>query len=816
MNTFLQDVRYAVRMLAKSPAFTLITVLSLALGIGANTAIFSVANALLLRPLPLADAERLVEVQKHSSEGRGNSFAVSYPDYEFYRAHADTLVGLLCWGEAPLSLTTGAESEQAYGMVVSGNYFDVLGVRPAHGRFFLPAEDNTPGAQPVAVVSYGLWQRRFGGDPNVVGRNVALNGQPFTIVGVAPQNFNSTVPLYAPDVFVPVMMQQQVVPGSDMLHGRNAEWLHMVGRLRPGVARAQAQAQLSTLALQIAAAHPEDARAAVEEERHAVLLGVELAPVGAFPTEVRGAVVGFIGLLFALVGSVLLIACANLSSLLLARALTRRKEIAVRLALGASRGRIIRQLLTESVLLCMLSGAVGVLCALWLTDLLLLFKPSMPLPIDLNFRLDWRVLSWTFALASVTGVLFGLVPALQASKQDLVSALKEDANARGYRRARLRDLFVAGQIALALLLLVSAGLFVRARTIFPGAQPEQVYTVTLDPHLLGYDDARSAEFYRQLLERVAALPGVERAALANGIPVGNGYGMTAYDINEQSTEVGFNEVSPAYFETMRIPLLRGRNFTAAERGSAGNVAIIDETLASRFFAGRDPLGQYLLADVAPNKPKQPIEIVGVVRGGANLSLGWQPNFFVYRPLGTNGLTRLHLHVRTNAPAPATLAALRREVAALESALPLMNPMPLTEAMDTSLLPQRLVATVAGLFGLLGLALAAVGIFGLVSYAVTQRTHEFGVRIALGAQSVDVLKLVLGQGLRLALVGVGVGLGGAFLLTRFLTSLLFGVSAVDPLTYAGVALLLFVVTLAACYVPARRATKVDPMVALRYE
>jgi len=824
MGTLLQDVRYAVRTLAKSPAFAAVAVLSLALGIGANTAIFSVANALLLRPLLLGAPQQLVGVQKRTSEGEGQEFSVSYPDYQFYRDHNQVFTGLLCWGEATMSLTAGGEAEQSFGMVVSGNYFDVLGVRPAQGRFFVPEEDATPGARPVAVLSYGTWQRLFGGDPAAVGRTVTLNAQQFTVVGVAPQQFVSTVPLYAPDVWVPMMMQQQVVPGSDMLHARNAEWLHMVGRLRPGVTKAQAQAQLSTLALQVRAAHPEDARLPDGEPRHAELLGVELAPVGSFPAEVRGAMFGFLSLLFAIVGLVLLIACANLSSLLLARALARRREIAVRLALGASRARIVRQLLTESVLLCLTSGALGALCALWLTDLLLLFVPAGRLPLALDFRPDWRVFAFTLLLSSVTGVLFGLAPALQASKQDLASALKDDAGGRRLSRSRLRDLFVAGQIALALVLLVSAGLFMRAltraRTVFPGERPEEVLTVTLDPHLLGYTHERTLEFYRQLTERVAGLPGVERAAVAAGIPVGNGYPMTAYVINEQPTEVGFNTISPTYFETMRIPLLRGRNFTDADRTGAPRVAIVDEQLARRFFPDRDPVGQYLYEDTPPGQPRVPVEIVGVVRGGTGASLGWQPTYFVYTPVAQPhegfGISRLILHVRTRRPAQEVFAGVRREVRALEPNLPLLSTAPLTEAMSLTLLPQRLVATVAGLFGLLGLALAAVGIFGLVSYAVTQRTHEFGVRMALGAQGRDVFKLVLRQGLKLALVGIAAGLCGALIVTRFLTSLLYGVSAADPLTYAGVALLLVVVTLFACYVPARRATKVDPMVALRYE
>jgi len=823
-NAIRQDVHYALRMLVKSPTFTIVAVASLAIGIGANTAIFSVANALLLRPLPLAESNRLVSVHKVSSEGSGNAFQVSYPDYQYYRDHNEVLSGLLCWGEASLSLSAGEQAEQAFGMVVSGNYFDVLGIRPTQGRFFLPEEDQTPGTHPVAVLSYGLWQRRFGGDPATIGRTIKLNGQLFSIIGIAPQNFTSTIPLIAPDVWVPIMMQPQILHASDMLVSRNARWLGMTGRLRPGVPVAQAQAQLSALALQINAAHPEDNRLPDGTPMNATLLGVALAPVGSFPVEVRGTIVGFLGLLLGVVGLVLLIACANLSSLLLTRATARRREIAVRLALGASRGRIIRQLLTESVLLCLVSGAAGVLFALWLMDLLLAFKPSIPLPLDLNFGLDWRVLGWTFGLSLVTGVLFGLVPALQASKPDLLSALKDEASMRGYRKSRMRDLFVIGQVAMSLLLLVSAGLFLRAvtraHTFFPGEHPEHVLTVTLDPGMLGYDDARTRGFYRQLLERVETLPSVESVALANGIPIGNGYSMTAFDIKARDTMSGFNTVTPEYFRTMRIPVLRGRNFSDADRAGAPRVAIIDETLARRFFPREDPIGQYLGSDHDLRAGKAKIEIVGVVRGGQDDATDGPPRYFIYlpvaQPLFEQGFKRMILHVRTaNAPQD-MFVELRREVGALDPNMPLLNTTPLTEAINTALLPQRLVASIAGGFGVVGLALAAIGIFGLVSYTVAQRTHEIGIRMALGAQQADVLRMVLRQGLRVTSLGLAIGLALAFAVTRLLSSLLYGVSATDPATFVGVSLLLCVVAMLACYIPARRATRADPIVALRYE
>jgi predicted permease len=828
MRNLWQDVRYAARMLRKSRAFTLVAVVSLAIGIGANTAIFSVANALLFPQLPFAEPARLVDVHEAASDHNG-PLSVSYPAYQYYRDENKAFSQLACWGELPLSVSTNEAARTAHGMIVSGNYFETLGVSPARGRFFTKEEDETPGAHAVAVISHRFWQRHFGGDAAIVGRAVTLNGTPFTVIGVAPEKFTSTIPLYAPDVWVPLMMQEQVMPASRRLSARNAEWLYMTGRLRAGVSVEEAQASMTLLAGNLAAAYPEMNRREGEPERSRG--GVELTAVGALPREDRFALVGFLGLMLAVVGLVLLIACANLSSLLLSRAAARRREIAVRLALGASRWRLIRQLLTESLLLSLLGGALGVLLAFWMIALLLAFKPAIEIPIELDVVIDARVLLWTFALAIVTGILFGLVPAMQSSKSDLTSALKTDARGANLRRSRLRDLFVAGQIAMSLLLLICAGLFVRAlahaSTVHPGAEPERVQTATFDPRILGYDEARTREFYRQLIERVRALAGVEAASLAIIIPVGNAQAGTIIGVEgDKSYEADlsdehaagihteYNVVSPGYFQTMKIPILRGRDFNDTDRVGGVNVAIIDDTMARRYFAGVEPLGRHF------REEGKIYEIIGVAQSGNYRALNREPRPFVYLPFaqrsGDGFNLRMVLHVRSNLGAGETYAAIRREVALIDKNVPMQEPMAVSEYMKLSLLPQRIMTGVAGVFGVTGLLLAGLGIFGMVSYSVAQRTHEIGVRMALGARRVDILKLILRQGLRVMLIGVAAGLIGAFAVTRLLESLLFGVSATDTAVFAGVSLLLAFIALAASYIPARRATKVDPMIALRYE
>jgi predicted permease len=813
-DEMIQDLRYGARMLRKSPAFTLITVVSLAIGIGANTAILSLANAVLLRPLPITQPERVVTITSAR-----NALPVSYPTYQAFRDRNQVLSGLLCWGELPLSVGLDEQAIQTSGMLVSGNYFSVLGVRPALGRFFAPEEDQSPGMYPVTVISHGMWQRRFGGDAGVIGKTIILNGHPFSIIGVAPQGFNSTQSVFAPEAWAPMMMQPQLIPqAKEMLTAHGGRYFNMVGRLKPGVTMQQAEADLSAIALQLETDNP--ARRAENQQAGGRGIGLRLMPAGSFPPNIQIILLGLLGLFLALTGLVLLIACANLTSLLLARALARRKETAVRVALGASRLRIVRQMLTESVLLCSLSGAAGLSLAVLINRLLMTFKPALDLPIALDLKLDLRVLGSGLALSLLTGVLFGIVPAWQASRPDVVAALKDDTRTPGSRASRLRSAFVIGQVAMSLLLLVCAGLFLRTLSAgqkrYRDLEPEHVQTVTFDPGFLGYDGERACEFYRRLLERVRALPGVEAASVANTTLVGNRHtGPLAVTGSgtagpKDLPPVDQIVVSPGYLDTMKIRLLRGRDFTDTD---AGPVAIINETAARQWFAGADGLGRRL------TNGKTEFEIIGIAKSGIQRAPGAVGQPFVYFPyVPSSGYDhgRMILHVRTPAAAQEIYAAIRREAGQLDRRVAPQFAMSMAEYIKLWLLPQRIVAALAGVLGLIGLALSTIGIFGVVSYAVTQRTHEIGIRMALGAHRRDVLGLILRQGVKLTLGGIGIGLLAAWAATRLLTALLYGVNATDPLTFAGVALLVLSVALLACYLPAHKATKVDPLVALRHD
>ena len=840
MRTLLRDMRYAARMLLKAPGFTAVAVVSLALGIGANAAIFSFVNAVLLKPPPVAEPGRLVYVFGGT---RADPYSVSsYPDYVDYRDRNEVFTGLAAYAGITVSLGGGEQPEMISGLIVTGNYFDVLGVRARVGRTFLPEEDKTPGTHPVLVIGHALWQSRFAGDPNVIGRKLLLNGQPFTVVGVAPAGFNGVEMGRTNEIYVPMAMQALVRPprggysgemNPDLLSKRGPRWLAMVGRLKPGVSPEQAQAALSTIAAQLAQAYKE-----TNENQAATVSPLSEGD----PTE-RGTLLSVARLLLAVVGLVLLIACANVANLLLARAAARRKEISIRLALGAGRRRLVKQLLTESVLLALLGGAAGLLLAVWLVGAAQAYPPPANLfDAAFDFSLDRRVFAFTLLLSVATGVLFGLAPALQSSKPDLVAALKDEAallpgqGGAGARRFSLRNLLVVAQVALSLVLLISAGLFLRslqqARRIDPGFDPERVLSVPLNVNLLRYTKAQGQEFYRQVLERVRAIPGVQSATLTRTPPLSGASRQTSVTVaggepteRQRSSESAggaaevaenatlASSVGPDYFQTLRIPLLRGRDFTAQDREGAPGVVIVNETFAARYFPGRDPLGQRISFGGA----KGPwMEVVGLARDGKYVTLGEAPAPFVYQPLAQRHETGMTLLVRTGGDPAGYAPAVRREVQALEPNLPVTNSRPMTELLAMSLYPARMGALLLGGFGLLALLLASVGLYGVMSYSVSRRTREIGIRMALGAERRDVLRLVLREGMTLVAAGLALGLVAAFSATRLLAGFLYGVSTTDPSAFVAVAALLALVALAASLVPALRAARVDPLEALRYE
>ncbi|HEV2915200.1 MAG TPA: ABC transporter permease [Pyrinomonadaceae bacterium] len=821
MGTLMQDIRYGVRMLLKSRAFTVVAILSLALGIGANTTIFTLVNTILLQSLPVAEPARLMSVYGTDEKNKGNQldFApISYPNYLDYRDQNDVFSGLLIFGGAAMSLSGTGEAEQLNGLIVSGNYFDVLGVKAKQGRTFLPEEDATPGSHPVIVISYGLWQRRFGGDPSIVGKQVTLNNQSFTVIGVAPENFRGTFAIGGADFWVPMAMHDQVLTGifKEWFTERRALLFNIIGRLKPGVTIEQAQAAMQTIGRRLEQEYPK-----ANEKRNVMLVSL---PESTINPNQRGLFVRAGGLLSAVVGLVLLIACANVANLMLARATARRKEIAIRAALGAGRLRIIRQLLTESILLSVLGGGLGLFLAYWSLDLLWAYRPPFFDQNALSLDLDRRVLVFTILLSVLTGIIFGLAPALQSTRTDLVSELKEKTGQPNQTRRRfsLRNMLVVAQVALSLVALIGAGLFLRslrnAQQINPGFETKKLLVMSFDLGAQGYNEARGLEFNRQAQARVEAIPGVRSAALATSAPLNAGFMRSVFIEGQEPAPGGrgiltlVNTVGMKYFETVGIPVLKGRDFGATDQENSVKVVVVNEAFARRFWPNDDAVGKRFkfFGDEFLT------EVVGVVRNSDSINLGEEPRPLAYLPLAQHYAGNLTLHVRTQGDPETVLATVRREVQALDPNLPLVAVSGISEVLDQVLWAPRMGAALLATFGLLALGLAAVGIYGVLGYSVSQRTHEIGLRMALGAQRSDVLRMVVGQGMTLTLIGVGVGIVAAFLVTRFMESLLYGVTATDPVTFAAVSLVLLAVALLACFIPARRATRVDPMIALRHE
>ena len=824
MDSLSQDLRYAARTFIKAPAFTIIAVLSIALGIAANTSIFTLVNAVLFKPMPVPHPEQLVALYTTEPNSRYPG-QFSYPDYRDYRDHNEVFSDLFVHYGVPVSMkNSGDKAELIWGELVSGNYFSGLGVTPAAGRVLSPDDDRVENAHPVTVLSDSFWRRRFGADPNIVGKGVRLNGHDFTVIGVARQGFSGTRFVgFIPDVWVPLMMHKQIVANSDgWLENRGTQSFNVNGRLKPGVSIAQATSAMNTYAQQLAEAYP----------RTNANISVGMVPGGS-KTQPALTLLGYMpivaGLMMGLVGLVLLIACANVANLLLARASVRRREIAIRLALGAGSPRLVRQLLTESVLLALVGGVLGLLMAQWFNELVPLANPQLDFAtIDFSYdlALDHRVLGFTLLLSALTGVIFGLLPALQASRADLVTSLKGDAPAvtSGTRRLSLRNLLVVSQVALSLMLLICAGLFIRStrnvQEMNPGFESKRIMLASVDVGLHGYDEAKGRSFFKQIVDRVKSLPGVVAASIAGPLPLdaySNGATLSVEGYvpryENERLSVSYSIVGHDYFQAMNTAIVEGRSFTEHDDQNAPGVVIVNETMARRFWPSESPIGKRLQLGGAKNPYR---EVVGVAKDGKYFLLGEPPTEYLFVPHSQYYDGKMTIIARTSGQPENLAETIRQEVASLDNELPVYGVKTMPKFLDRILSGPKSIAVLATVFGVVALLMAAVGLYGVMSYSVAQRTREVGIRMALGARTGDVLRLVLKEGFILVFAGVVIGLATAALVSRLLESFLYGISTTDALTFATIPFVLAMVALLACYVPARRATKVDPMVALRYE
>jgi predicted permease len=825
VHNLFQDMRFTLRGIRKSPGFAIVAIVTLALGIGANTAIFTLVNAVFFHAIPVRDPQQLLEIftkdQRKELLGPGRLFPNSFPNGQDIQQRVQSFSGVTIdsFGFAPVSMTIHGVPEQYFAEMVSGNYFDVLGVGAALGRTFRPEEDAEAGAGPVIVLSHGLWERQFGADRTVIGRNVMLNGQGFTVIGVAPRGFQGASAIGGPDMWIPLSMHDQILSGltKTFFNERRFLGFRVIGRLKDGARPEQAEAELKTVASDLERDFP-------TANKGRTFITLPLLESVLNPNQ-RGLFQRASTVMMAIVGIVLLVACFNVANLLLARAAGRKREISIRAAVGASRGRIVTQLLTEAMTLAVSGGALGLTLALVGRDILWKFRPPGVGPTDLDLTLDSHVLIFTMVVALGTGILFGLVPALQSSRPDLNAELKERAGGELHssRRFRLRDVLVTLQVAVCLVALIGAGLFLislrNAQELDPGFNTQNLAMLSFDLGSLNYDAARVKEFQRRALEAIQTLPGVKQATVADIVPLFNGgFGRTLFREGEDTTNgqngkvTQFGAVSPDYLQTMGIPLLQGRGFDSSVREDSPRVAIINETAAKQIWPNQDAIGKRFKFF----RDTEWTQVIGIARDSKYNTLGEDPQPYMYVPLIQDPDPAVTIFFRTNSNPNGLLNTARAQVQALDRNLPIRNVWPIGEVISQALWAARFEAGLLTLFAIIAMLLCAVGIYGVAGYSVGLRIREFGIRMALGAQPSDVTLMVLRQSAGVLMIGVAAGLAGAFILARFVVNLLYGVKTSEPLAFLGTALLLVAVGLLASYIPARRAARVDPIIALHYE
>ncbi len=832
MGNFLQDLRYAVRTLRKAPLFTTVAVLSLALGIGANTAIFTLVNQLILQMLPVRNPEQLVMLAgrgQHYGSNNGPN-ALSYPMYQDIRDKNQVFQGMFCRNVTNFNLSHEGRTELVNGELVSGNYFPVLGVGAALGRVFTAQDDLIQGGHPIAVLSYGYWKSRFAGDPGVIGMKIVLNGYPLTIVGVSAEGFDGVEPGYAPQLRIPMMMKSQVNEGFYTLNNRRGRFVQVFGRLKPGVSLEQASAGLQPLfhqILQMEVQEKDFAKASEHTRQQFLRMWMEVMPGSKGRSDLRRQFANPLLALMGIVALVLLIACSNVANLLIARATARQKEIAVRLALGAGRRRLILQRLEESLLLSSIGGVVGIGLAILINKALIGYLPRGASQLTLTATPDARVLGFTLAVSLLTGILFGLAPAIQSTRPQLAGTLKDQAGAVVCGASvGLRKALVVAQVSLSLLLLIAAGLFIQSlknlQGVNPGFETRSLLSFSLNPTLNGYKPERSRQFYKQLTERLGRIPGISSVTLAV---------MPLLDDNEWDSTVtveGYSAkegewvdphmqfMSPGYFETLKIPVMLGREFTDRDEKGTPLVAVINERFAKRYFAGRNPVGLHVGMGGNPGT-KTDIELVGVVKDTKYESMRDEVPYELYRPYRqvefVQGMT---VYARAQGDPTELFAAMRRAVNELDANVPIFRVRTMEQQLDKSLMSERLLASLSSVFGLLATVLAAIGLYGVMAYMVVRRTREIGIRMALGASRGSVVWLVMREVLLLSAIGVAIGGAGAYAATRLVQKQLFGIMPTDTLTMVIAAVGIATVALVSGYLPARRATGIDPMRALRWE